>query len=473
MSKDDGFSNSGKNGGHILEDLLSSTVLLARTNFVPIRNQLNNFPVKIEENISSPEVTSCCSICSESTNLLPLAVQEMEILAKFVLSQEQISLILQTEDHPPIFCCKICSSAILSLAKLSTQIENITISLRAVISSRNGLFNKLRNEAKIIESSQLDAHQDVKLSPNDDHPRLTGWIEEEFSVKIEPIEYDEDDHEISPNPEEDLPFSGSNCDFRGSKFACKICQPTLTFSTRYNFERHMKQKHPKTPIPAIRKRKLKKQSRLEGENAKKSETSTAPPRRKRRHMPALEKPHPCPECEKRFISRPGLRKHVRVVHEGFQSTRKCAFCPKVFSSMTAWQKHVQEFHHVVKRKAKRFACDMCTKMFINSSGLMRHVELIHFTDRKSCPYGCPTQFGSKAEWVTHLEGCQDPKMSAKYGCVCLICKTTFRNIILRMEHFLREHPNDAHSCRLCGAKFARQDAFYFHRCDEYEGFDWS
>lgn len=142
MTKNDGVSNSTKNGtGHILRDLLSCTVLLNRTNFIPPHHD-HNLPQKIEENNSSPESGSC-SICSESINLSPLAVQEMEILAKFVLNQEQISLIFQTDHHPAIFCCKICSSAILSLAKLSKTIENVTISLRAVISGGNGVLNKL------------------------------------------------------------------------------------------------------------------------------------------------------------------------------------------------------------------------------------------------------------------------------------------------------------------------------------------
>ncbi|XP_035700793.1 uncharacterized protein LOC118433207 [Folsomia candida] len=175
MSKNDGFSKNGTR--HILQDLLSSTVRLQRTDFIPVsqtRHEHNAIPVKIEGDNSSPELRSTCSICSESTNLSPLALQEMEILAKFVLSQEQISLILKTEDHPPIFCCKICSSVILSLAKLTTKIENITISLRAVISSRNGLFNKLRNQSKISEvCHQIAAKSECHKVSNDDDQQLT------------------------------------------------------------------------------------------------------------------------------------------------------------------------------------------------------------------------------------------------------------------------------------------------------------
>ncbi|OXA49908.1 uncharacterized protein LOC110854583 [Folsomia candida] len=194
MPKYDSFS---KNGRHILQDLLFSRVRLHRSNFNPSAQYDQKFPVKIEGDNSSPELRLCCSICSESINLRPLALQEMEILAKFVLSQEQISLILRTEDHPPIFCCKICSSVILSLAELSTQIENITISLRAVISSRNGLFHKLKNsESKIEIAAKSECH---KVSNHDDQ-QLTKCLEEEekFSIKPHPT-YDHDNDGLFDN----------------------------------------------------------------------------------------------------------------------------------------------------------------------------------------------------------------------------------------------------------------------------------
>ncbi|OXA39956.1 hypothetical protein Fcan01_25388 [Folsomia candida] len=151
MSKDYGFSNFTKKYTRpIWKHLPSSTVRLNGSNFVPATypRHDDNFPLKIEGDNSSPELSrsSCCSICPASTNLRPLALQEVEILAKFVLNQEQISLILQTDHHPPILCCKICSSAIHSLAKLSTQIENIAVFLRASISIGDGLFNKGRNQ---------------------------------------------------------------------------------------------------------------------------------------------------------------------------------------------------------------------------------------------------------------------------------------------------------------------------------------
>ncbi|OXA48466.1 Zinc finger protein Xfin [Folsomia candida] len=185
--------------------------------------------------------------------------------------------------------------------------------------------------------------------------------------------------------------------------------------------------------------------------------------------PGVERPHGCPKCDKRFIRGPSLRKHFRAVHEGLRVKRKCTLCPEVFSSIAMVRKHMQKFHHVVQPTSKRTPCEMCTKTFSNSTGLHRHVELFHFTDRKSCPYGCATRFTSGADWLKHLEECKSPKMITKIGCYCLFCKTTFRNMLLRMEHYLREHPDKSYPCSHCGAQFSRRNALYYHRCDKYGG----
>ncbi|XP_035712998.1 zinc finger protein Xfin-like isoform X1 [Folsomia candida] len=370
MSKEHSFPNFTKKGtGHILQDLLSSTVLLQRSNFVPPTQPGDdyNFP---QGDHSSPEVTSSCSICAESgtnlraltvqemeilakfvpnqeqislilqtenhpailcckicasatlflakrtteienitislravisrgngiifnkgrneakinelstcsicsesgTNQRPLAVQQMEILAKFVLNQEQISLILQTDDHLPIFCCKICSSAILSLAKLTTQIENITISLRAIISRRNGPFNKVRNESAEISES---AHQ----VDNDDSHQLTG--EEEFSVKVEPTYGDE----ITPDPPKS---DHSDVDVANShvpKYVCKICRPNAAFSCYHTYKRHMKNKNIHPDV---------------------SEANIAD------YQPHLEsRKFVCKICKRKFLKKSHLERHMR------------------------------------------------------------------------------------------------------------------------------------------------------------------
>lgn len=137
------------------QDLIGSTVRLDRSNCSrasssSLPNQGENLSKRDAncENVSSNKI-KCCSICSETTGLNPISIEEMNILVKCVLNPEQLSLILLTQDHPPIFCCKMCSSTILSLMKLKTEIDIITTGLRAVISSRGGLFNQVNKNSTI------------------------------------------------------------------------------------------------------------------------------------------------------------------------------------------------------------------------------------------------------------------------------------------------------------------------------------
>ncbi|XP_035716669.1 PR domain zinc finger protein 5-like [Folsomia candida] len=543
MSREDVLLKHQKNRtGHILQDLISSTVLLHRSNFDPPTEKDHNFPPKMEEDNSSPELlTSFCSICTESgTNLRPLAVQEMEILAKFVLNQEQVSLIFQTESHPPILCCKICYSAILSLAKLSTQIENITSSLRAVISSRNGLFNKGRNEpAKISELSlEIPANID-QISNNDDDQQLTGCLEEEeeFVIKVEPIYDDEDDDrdEITSDPlnlsenEDDEPnFANSEVDAE-SKLVCKICRPNVTFTRADAYKRHMinKKKHPdisdadilttgrhvckKCGVKFARKERLLRhmsnhsdadmgankdvtnsESDVEVELSYKckmcqpkaifhrldtfkrhlknknihpdlSEADVAAAA-KEQFANVKQNEFPCPKCDKSFTSEWTLTRHNRFLHGAVPFKRKCT--PQVSTSLL--QNQIRKHRKVViprsKTKAPRHSCDICGKNFATWGNMNRHVELLHFPDKTSCPYGCDAKFGSEADWLTHLEGCYSPKMSAESECPCKSCPAVFRNILLQMDHDLRVHAQNMYRCSICEQRFTRQSVLYDHRC---------
>ncbi|XP_035716800.1 zinc finger protein Xfin-like [Folsomia candida] len=649
----------------------------------------------------------------------------MGILAKFVLSQGQISLILQAEDHPPIFCCKICSSAILSLAKLTTQIENITIALRSVISSRNGLFNQLRNDSKIIELwREIAACPADTISNNNDD---TGsFEEEEFSVKFEPTSEDEncdDDDDTTPAESDDS--DGANFDVHAeSKYVCTKCQPNVTFTQYDSLIRHMKNKniHPDIsdayishlqlrlapkkftckicnmkfarntdlqrhlrnkkihPVAAFGKKYVCKtcnatftrldgykrhmtnknihpdlsdvaiaaaskkhvtNSNVESEHVCKicqpnvtftrhdaclrhmrnyhpdrsdASISVVQPRlalkkfickicnmkfttnsHLRQHLrnknihpdlsdadisvaskrnvtrsnasisvvqprlatkkftckifnmkfttnshlrqhfrnknihpgqsdgdlaggdgrllqarkipckicgmklssnwallcharslhrnitpatnsavsnttdrliPLKRNLLPCSKCDKSFCSNWKLLRHKRSIHGQVPFMRKCTRCPRTFAHLSLLQMHMRKCYNVpiVPCKGARHSCAICSKTFVTPTHKNRHVELFHFLDKTCCPYGCPTQFGSEAEWVTHLEGCDSPKMSAESECFCQYCPAVFRNILLQIEHRLRVHPERCYPCSMCGQRLTRLSALRNHGC---------
>ncbi|XP_021960694.1 zinc finger protein Xfin isoform X1 [Folsomia candida] len=595
MPKEHGFSTFTKNGtGHILRDLLSSTVRLHRSNFVPPTH-----PLKLEEDYnSSPEIPSpSCSICTESgTNLHALAVQEMEILAKFVLNQEQISLILQTEDHPPVFCCKTCSSATLSLAKLTTEIENIPLSLRAVISSRNGLFNKVRNDSKVSElrKCSICSESGTNLRPiaiqemeilakfvlnqvqislilqTEDHPpifcckicssailslaklttqienitislravissrnglfnklrkvngniselcheiatnnvspadtistndeaQLTGCFEEdvEFSIKVGPTsDHDDDDlGEITSDP----PYHPESDDYHSDvavanshvlKYVCKICHPNATFLRWDTYKRHMKNKniHPdvsdadiaafqphlesrKFACKICNKKFLKNSHLLKHLTSRRVHAAAFKETEDERPVPPPKRNHPfpCPKCDKSFTSLDGVRQHDRRSHEWrIPYRRKCTLCPKVFSTLAFLQRHMNKAHNVpTPQQETSHSCPICSKILATPESKQRHVESVHFPDKTSCPYGCQVKIDSEDEWVTHLEGCDSPKMRAESESACKYCPAVLRSMLLEIEHRLRVHPENTSLCPICEQRFTRKVVLKWHLC---------
>lgn len=103
---------------------------------------------------------------------------------------------------------------------------------------------------------------------------------------------------------------------------------------------------------------------------------------------------------------------MRSIHDGIK--RKCTLCPRIFTRVSILKAHMQQSHNVSRStKPTRYPCDMCSNIFTTTTSMHRHVELAHFPDKTSCPYGCPIKVGSEVEWVTHLEGCDSPKMVKK------------------------------------------------------------
>ncbi|OXA38654.1 hypothetical protein Fcan01_26626 [Folsomia candida] len=174
MSKDDGCSKNGTR--HILKDLASSTVRLHRTNFIPPTQYDQEFPVKIEGHISSPELRSC-SICSESIK------GSQQIAAKSACPADKIS------NHD------VDQQLNKFRAKFSIKLQPTDVD--------DGRFTKLRIESK-ISAPDLGCPADPISHNGDDDQKLTGFVEvgEEFSVKVEPINDNPDDKmdDITPDP---------------------------------------------------------------------------------------------------------------------------------------------------------------------------------------------------------------------------------------------------------------------------------
>ena len=59
--------------------------------------------------------------------------------------------------------------------------------------------------------------------------------------------------------------------------------------------------------------------------------------------------HKCEDCDKAFISKTGLDRHVKGVHEGNRNYNKCKHCDKVFYWGTHLNQHIKSVHHRVHK----------------------------------------------------------------------------------------------------------------------------
>lgn len=93
-----------------------------------------------------------------------------------------------------------------------------------------------------------------------------------------------------------------------------------------------------------------------------------------------------------FISRGSLWKHERTLH-GSGAARAAPNRAKTIS--------------------QTFSCDICLKTMKGHTQITKHIELHHFSDKSSCPYGCPDKIENEQEWTNHLEGCKSEKLVMK------------------------------------------------------------
>lgn len=138
-----------------------------------------------------------------------------------------------------------------------------------------------------------------------------------------------------------------------------------------------------------------------------------------RFIPPQDKRFPCKICGKRFADAPGMYKHVKAVHKKIRA--QCDSCPKNFSLTAALNLHKKKAHgdgssKTKKYKQPRVTCDICQRSLVGRMNMNRHIELIHFPNKRNCQYGCPDEIGNDAKWMTHLEQCKSEKLVIVYFC---------------------------------------------------------
>ena len=133
----------------------------------------------------------------------------------------------------------------------------------------------------------------------------------------------------------------------------------------------------------------------------------------------------CPLCKKNLENVAGLKKHIRFVHDKERPVQ-CNECHKKFVTKHTLATHMSEVH-----EGKRYACDLCDKVFGVQTRLNWHRNEFH-----------------------------DPNNIPK----CDICGIVFRtrDILKRHSNSIHGKKPEEHKCEKCGKILSRKDKIIGH-----------
>jgi len=195
-------------------------------------------------------------------------------------------------------------------------------------------------------------------------------------------------------------------------FVCPHCE--RRFVTKNGLQKHV-EKHNTTKVNA-----RKQNNCTQDDNKLLDQPARSDNRRK----------FACPHCERRFVTKYALHKHVTNHKTTREHTRarqkrnytlKCQVCPKMFHSNSALVEHMRS--HTGERP---FQCPKCDMSFSYSSCLKSHLRTIHVDEKRHKCATCGSKFKLARYLANHVKKCHAGRDDGvKYEFECHICEKRF------------------------------------------------
>ncbi|KAM3955990.1 LOW QUALITY PROTEIN: zinc finger protein 711 [Aphomia sociella] len=235
---------------------------------------------------------------------------------------------------------------------------------------------------------------------------------------------------------------------------CESCR--ISFMTTSNL-----QKHVKTSSKHQIQLKLRKLKDSLTDDSMSPENHQARIEQIKKSVNKSREQYPCPQCDKRFLWRGNLLRHLHSHTARANGELVCEPCNRTFSSIATYKQHMEISKKHVTENEFKYMCSDCGQKFANKTRLRDHINWEHLKNFVHTCTICQKVFKSHTSLYLHKQVVHQ-KGHAEH--LCDHCGKPFPNQAKLRSHMTALHSGAApYRCVSCPARFSWHSCLSRHQ----------